>query len=106
MSADKIKPHRLARRAIVYVRQSSAPQVLHNPESRALQYAMRDRLAALGWSEIEVVDEDLGRAKARRAEPVHRTKIGGQRACVRSPPCPPQKEHAFTALGDATHPGL
>ena len=64
MSADKIKPHHLARRAIVYVRQSSAHQVLHNPESRALQYAMRDRLAALGWSEIEVVDDDLGRSAA------------------------------------------
>ena len=64
MSADKIKSHHLARRAIVYVRQSSAHQVLHNPESRALQYAMRDRLAALGWSEIEVVDEDLGRSAA------------------------------------------
>jgi DNA invertase Pin-like site-specific DNA recombinase len=54
----------LTRRAIVYVRQSSAHQVLHNPESRALQYAMRDRLAALGWSDIEVVDEDLGRSAA------------------------------------------
>jgi DNA invertase Pin-like site-specific DNA recombinase len=64
MSADKIEPHHLARRAIVYVRQSSPHQVLHNPESRALQYAMRDRLAALGWSEIEVVDEDLGRSAA------------------------------------------
>jgi DNA invertase Pin-like site-specific DNA recombinase len=60
MSTDKIKSHHLTRRAMVYVRQSSAHQVLHNPESRALQYAMRDRLAALGWSEIEVVDEDLG----------------------------------------------
>jgi DNA invertase Pin-like site-specific DNA recombinase len=64
MSADKIKPHHLARRAIVYVRQSSAHQVLHNPESRALQYAMHERLAALGWSEIEVVDDDLGRSAA------------------------------------------
>ena len=64
MTPDKIKPHHLARGAIVYVRQSSAHQVLHNPESRALQYAMRDRLAALGWSEIEVVDDDLGRSAA------------------------------------------
>lgn len=64
MSTDKIQPHHLARRAIVYVRQSSAHQVLRNPESRALQYGMRDRLAALGWSEIEVVDEDLGRSAA------------------------------------------
>ena len=64
MTPDKIKPHHLARGAIVYVRQSSAHQVLHNPESRVLQYAMRDRLAALGWSEIEVVDDDLGRSAA------------------------------------------
>src|SRR3712207_236500 len=64
MTADKVRPHHLARKAIVYVRQSSAHQVLHNPESRALQYAMRARLAALGWSDIEVVDEDLGRSAA------------------------------------------
>jgi DNA invertase Pin-like site-specific DNA recombinase len=64
MTSDKIKPHHLTRRAIVYVRQSSAHQVLHNPESRALQYAMRERLAALGWGEIEVVDDDLGRSAA------------------------------------------
>ncbi|HEY8696093.1 MAG TPA: recombinase family protein, partial [Rhizomicrobium sp.] len=29
-----------------------------------LQYAMRDRLVALGWSEIEVIDDDLGRSAA------------------------------------------
>jgi len=29
-----------------------------------LQYAMRDRLIALGWSEIETVDDDLGRSAA------------------------------------------
>jgi hypothetical protein len=38
--------------------------VLHNRESSALQYAMRDRLTALGWSEIEVIDDDLGRSAA------------------------------------------
>jgi DNA invertase Pin-like site-specific DNA recombinase len=46
------------------VRQSSAHQVLHNRESGALQYAMRDRLVALGWSQIETVDDDLGRSAA------------------------------------------
>jgi DNA invertase Pin-like site-specific DNA recombinase len=60
MMSDKIKPHHLSRKAILYVRQSSAHQVLHNQESRKLQYAMRDRLAALGWSDIEIVDDDLG----------------------------------------------
>jgi DNA invertase Pin-like site-specific DNA recombinase len=64
MIADKIGPHHLARKAILYVRQSSAHQVLHNRESGALQYAMRERLMALGFTEIEVIDEDLGRSAA------------------------------------------
>ncbi|HEX2367140.1 MAG TPA: recombinase family protein, partial [Bradyrhizobium sp.] len=64
MMSDKIQPHHLDRRAILYVRQSSSYQVLHNRESRALQYAMRDRLVALGWSEIEIIDDDLGRSAA------------------------------------------
>jgi DNA invertase Pin-like site-specific DNA recombinase len=64
MIADKIGPHHLERKAILYVRQSSAHQVLHNRESGALQYAMRDRLTALGFTEIEVIDEDLGRSAA------------------------------------------
>ena len=49
MISDKVHPHHLARKAVLYVRQSSAYQVLHNRESSALQYAIRDRLTALGW---------------------------------------------------------
>src|SRR4249919_1771350 len=64
MITDKVRPHHLERKALLYVRQSSAHQVLHNRESSALQYAMRDRLTALGWSEIEVIDDDLGRSAA------------------------------------------
>jgi DNA invertase Pin-like site-specific DNA recombinase len=64
MISDKIRSHHLERKALLYVRQSSAHQVLHNRESSALQYAMRDRLTALGWSEIEVIDDDLGRSAA------------------------------------------
>ncbi|RMC62696.1 recombinase family protein [Sinorhizobium meliloti] len=64
MMHEKIGAHHLERKAILYVRQSSAHQVLHNRESSALQYAMRDRLAALGWSHIETVDDDLGRSAA------------------------------------------
>src|SRR6204780_4919291 len=64
MISDKVRPHHLERKALLYVRQSSAQQVLHNRESSALQYAMRDRLTALGWSQIEVIDDDLGRSAA------------------------------------------
>jgi DNA invertase Pin-like site-specific DNA recombinase len=64
MTTDKIGIHHLSRKAILYVRQSSAHQVLHNRESRNLQYAMRDRLTALGFSDIETIDDDLGRSAA------------------------------------------
>src|SRR5207248_2308419 len=46
------------------VRQSSTHQVLHSRESQAPQYAMRNRLVALGWSEVDTVDDDLGRSAA------------------------------------------
>jgi DNA invertase Pin-like site-specific DNA recombinase len=62
MMIDKIGDHHLERRAILYIRQSSAHQVLHNRESSALQYAIRDRLIGLGWREIETIDDDLGRS--------------------------------------------
>jgi DNA invertase Pin-like site-specific DNA recombinase len=64
MMSEKIKPHHLERKAILYVRQSTPHQVLHNRESGALQYAMRSRLTTLGWSNIETVDDDLGRSAA------------------------------------------
>ncbi len=64
MISDKIRPHHLQRKALLYVRQSSAHQVLHNRESSALQYAMRDRLIARGWSEVEMIDDNLGRSAA------------------------------------------
>jgi DNA invertase Pin-like site-specific DNA recombinase len=62
--SDKIRAQHLSRKAVLYVRQSSAYQVTHNLESQKLQYAMQERLRHLGWREIEVVDEDLGRSAA------------------------------------------
>lgn len=62
--SEKIRPQHLARKAILYVRQSSPYQVIHNLESQKLQYAMEERLHQLGWQEIEVVDDDLGRSAA------------------------------------------
>ena len=60
--SEKIERRHLERKAILYVRQSTVHQVLHNRESSALQYAMRDRLGQLGWSQIETIDDDLGRS--------------------------------------------
>jgi len=61
---DKIKAHHLERKAVLYVHQSSAYKVTHNQESQNLQYAKQGRLRQLGWQEVEVVDEDLGRSAA------------------------------------------
>lgn len=68
MKHEKIGPQHLERKAILYVRQSSAHQALHNRESSTLQYAMRERLSDLGWSRIETVDDDLGRSAAGGVE--------------------------------------
>ena len=60
--SEKIRPGHLSRKAMLYVRQSSPNQVMRNKESRLLQYGMRKRLLDLGWREIDVVDEDLGKS--------------------------------------------
>jgi DNA invertase Pin-like site-specific DNA recombinase len=62
--SEKIKPHHLQRKVILYVRQSSAYQVAHNLESQKLQYGMQKHLHQLGWREVEIVDDDLGRSAA------------------------------------------
>ncbi|APZ91521.1 recombinase family protein [Fuerstiella marisgermanici] len=60
--SEKIEAIHLQRKAVLYIRQSSPFQVLHNEESRRLQYAMQQRMRSLGWKDIEVIDEDLGRS--------------------------------------------
>jgi len=58
----KITADHLGRSAFVYIRQSTADQLLHNPESRRRQYALADRARQLGWTMVEVIDDDLGRS--------------------------------------------
>jgi excisionase family DNA binding protein len=57
---NKITADHLARRACVYIRQSTPDQVKYNLESKRLQYGLADRARALGWRDVEVIDEDLG----------------------------------------------
>ena len=58
----KITPEHLARTGIVYVRQSSPHQVANNLESQRRQYALVARGQQLGWSDVQVIDDDLGRS--------------------------------------------
>jgi DNA invertase Pin-like site-specific DNA recombinase len=61
---SKIRPRHLERLAIVYVRQSTAQQVLEHRESAALQYDLRRRAITLGWAadRVIVIDEDQGQS--------------------------------------------
>ena len=56
---NKITADQLARRACVYIRQSTPDQVRHNLESQRRQYALAERARALGWQEVDVIDQDL-----------------------------------------------
>jgi hypothetical protein len=58
----KITAGHLGRGAFLYIRQSTADQLLHNPESRRRQYGLADRARQLGWTTVEVIDDDLGRS--------------------------------------------
>jgi len=66
---SKIGFDHLARQAVVYVRQSTADQVAHNLESKRRQYALVERARQLGWADVEVIDDDLGRSGSGVARP-------------------------------------
>jgi DNA invertase Pin-like site-specific DNA recombinase len=66
---SKITAEHLARGAYVYVRQSTADQLTHNPESRRRQYGLADRARQLGWTRVEIIDDDLGRSGGGTARP-------------------------------------
>ena len=58
----KITAEQLERTAIVYVRQSTAFQVTNNIESGRRQYGLVERARQLGWTYVQVIDDDLGRS--------------------------------------------
>jgi hypothetical protein len=64
----KISADHLKRRAIVYIRQSSPGQVIHNQESQRRQYGLADHARQLGFQRVEIIDEDLGRSGSGQVE--------------------------------------
>src|SRR6202790_1254115 len=60
----KITPDHLERGAFIYIRQSTADQLANNHESRRRQYGLAERARTLGWTEVTVIDDDLGRVGA------------------------------------------
>ena len=70
LRSEKVGSWHRDRLAVVYVRQSTAQQVLDHQESTRLQYGLVDRAQALGWAadRVLVIDEDLGRSGTRADE--------------------------------------
>jgi DNA invertase Pin-like site-specific DNA recombinase len=70
VKSELVKPTHLARKAVVYIRQSTPHQVVSNQESLRLQYALRQRAHELGWhkANIDVIDADLGLSGASAAQ--------------------------------------
>src|SRR5471030_1494930 len=64
----KISADHLKRQAIVYIRQSSPGQVIHNQESQRRQYGLADHARQLGFQQVEIIDEDLGRSGSGQVE--------------------------------------
>ena len=64
----KVTSAHLERDAYLYIRQSTARQVIENTESTLRQYALRERAVTYGWplERIHVIDNDLANpARAR-----------------------------------------
>jgi len=69
MADPKITPRHLAKRALIYVRQSSPGQIQRHPESPRRQYALAERAQRLGWAagQVTIIDEDQGKSGAGSA---------------------------------------
>ena len=83
----KISTSHLARRAVVYLRQSTLKQVYEHRESTDRQYALQQRAVELGWAadQIDIIDEDLGQSGSsadkrtgfqRLAEAIAHARVG------------------------------
>ncbi|MGH8153242.1 MAG: recombinase family protein [Rhodanobacteraceae bacterium] len=62
MSAERLPVAILKRKAVVYVRQSTATQVRTNLESQRRQYELVEVARRHGFASVEVIDDDLGRS--------------------------------------------
>src|SRR6266550_342874 len=69
-AVSKVTAAHLSLRALLYVRQSSLKQVIHNTESAIRQYDLRGKAIALGWAadQITVIDIDQGQSGASAAD--------------------------------------
>lgn len=60
----KIKSNHLEKIVYLYLRQSTHKQLIDNQESLRVQLQLKDKLQELGFTNIEIVDDDLGKSAA------------------------------------------
>jgi DNA invertase Pin-like site-specific DNA recombinase len=69
-ASSKVTAAHLSRAALLYVRQSTLKQVIHNTESAIRQYDLRGKAIALGWAgdQITVTGTGQGQSGASAAD--------------------------------------
>jgi DNA invertase Pin-like site-specific DNA recombinase len=65
---SKITSDHIQQKAFVYIRQSTLDQVQNHLESQRRQYALVDRAKVLGFKDVIVIDEDLGKSGSGSSE--------------------------------------
>ena len=95
-AASKVTAAHLSRTALLYVRQSSLKQVIHNTESAIRQYDLRGKAIALGWAGDQITVIDIDRAAPA---PPPRAGKGSSSWSPRSPWAGPGSSWAWNAPG-------
>jgi hypothetical protein len=72
-TSQKVTASQLKRSAFLYIRQSTARQVLQHTESTARQYALRKRAVALGWKDDQVMVIEV--TWVNRVRPLQTVKV-------------------------------
>jgi DNA invertase Pin-like site-specific DNA recombinase len=77
MMRRELPPSVVGRRAVIYVRQSTAMQVQQNLESQRRQYELAELAGEYGFQDVVVIDEDLGRSASGSVDrPGFRNLVG------------------------------
>jgi DNA invertase Pin-like site-specific DNA recombinase len=94
----QLTPERLCRRAVVYVRQSTPGQVLRHTESKRLQYGLAERARQLGFTEVRIIDDDLGRSADGKVDRPGFEHLVAEVCSETSVRCFAWKPHAWPAM--------
>ena len=57
---NRVTSEHMQKTAVIYVRQSTIAQLQHNTESRKRQYGLEKRAREIGFTSVEIIDDDLG----------------------------------------------